>query len=155
MPRWFSWVSVDIIDRIVKRFQLQETPIEPGLDWTVVKNIQPVTQVDALLISIKMDTATKDISGAGGGYITYFTVPKGKRWRLKALHMQASTGNTKAAITDGVAVFSFSATTTNGYYIYLLDLPLDTGWKIDGLETNNGADTAIFMVILYEEEDAY
>ena len=141
-----------IMSRLKDRYGIQFPPAIRNL--SIPGLIFLTDDVNRLLTLPKVAVATNDIS-AGSGQTTYFTVPTGKRWRLKALQKDVTTGTTTWRIEDrdsvGFEIFSGTAETV----FENLDIPMGEGWFIEVDNTGNGADTARAARIVYEEEDAY
>jgi hypothetical protein len=138
-------------NRLWTRFKLEPTlgAFHPKLSDV----ISPITNMDVLLRTTKMQSDAFDLSSAG--VVTGFTVPKGKRWLLHKIRISGTTANTASvfALTGTQLAIGINGTTERieDYY----GLPLDELHSVDFLATGNGADNAINMRILYEEEDAF
>lgn len=155
LPPYYT--SAVIATRLVKRFQLQEYPISPDETLLLLRTIQPVTQVDELLRKSELIPVTVDISGAGGNYLVFHTVPAGKRWRLQWIDKDATTGASALRIymADGTTAIDVILSGTAHAVVDMGGKVLDEGWTIRMKETNNGGDTAISMSAWIEESDAY
>lgn len=146
----------DILAKLRRRFDLVIPGTKDLEPVTIPREILLVTVIDELLKTVNVDRVARDISAASGS-TAYFTVPAGKRWTIKALGRDASTGNSRMLLWDGAGsgVHYLSAAGTAAEIHNALDLPLEEGWGVYMDNTNNGADTAINANIVYMEEDAY
>jgi hypothetical protein len=98
----------------------------------------------------KVATNNKNLSGAGGLGITYFTVPDGKRWFVYLVHRQSTAAATRVfrnSITQQITVSSISELAT---YIGTVFGPAET---IGLRETGNAADSDVYATIHYYEYD--
>jgi len=147
------WIpsSVDIDSRLVKRFTLSEQSLVQNPYW-LQRVILPVTIVDEILKTPKADLSTQDISGAA--YVAFFTVPAGKRWRVKRYQRSATTATSYVRATIGGNLVAVSLTGTTAAADNL-DIGLNEGDDIGMMGTGNGADNARTLNLFYDEEDAY
>jgi hypothetical protein len=129
---------------ILSEYYLKKLSIPPFVFLT--------SSVDEPLIEIKIATNTDDISGATGS-TTFFTVPTGKRWKLIGAGQSDTTGSSALGISDGSTIFWLSSSGTTGIKEPKLSIPMDTGWTVEALNTNNVADNARNAEIIYEESD--
>ncbi len=150
------YVGKVIQDRLWRRFKLSMNLSQPD-QYKFQDVIIPVTQLDELMRASKIGGGVKDISAAGGVLVTYFTVPKGKRWRLVGAYRVTTTGVSRMYIDDGSsAAFYLTAADTASVTVFPgTPLWIEETWTIGMISTNNGADTTITMRIIYEEEDSY
>ena len=148
--------NVSAINRLSKRLQLQSTPTEPN-PFALIQTIQPVTDLDSLLRSVKIASASAlDLSAAAGTLVPAFTVPAGKRWYWIGYVTSATVANSSVQMNDGTTGFILNTlTTSNAYRILEQKIPLEETWIIGRLTTGNGGDSSETMQILYEEEDAF
>ena len=154
MAEWYSWVGISpLIKRLVDRFNLQETPIDPVTAWILHKTIQPVTLVDELLKTLHVERVVVDISAAGA---TAFTVPPGKRWQVFELVKEATIGSTKFSLRSGVGgQYAFLTPGGTGEtHLVRSPFPMAENWYLQ-LEAGGGEDDTIGCEIIYQEEDAY
>lgn len=153
MNEW-AFSNREIDTRLVSRFQLADYPgvVNP---YALFRHIYPVTSIDTLLKTPKLDSHTADISGAVAPE-TYFTVPDGKRWTLVMARREATTGTSYISISDGTTVILLTESSSSaGRAVIDQPITLDEGWTIRMQKTNNGADSSIDLNICYEEEDAF
>ena len=76
-----DYSSVEISPRLVSRFNLQASPIDPSNVFILKREIIPVTIVDELLVKHEIiEQAAVDPGGTGSHLI--FTVPVDERWEL-------------------------------------------------------------------------
>ena len=147
------------LERIWKRLQTRfkarrKTDTDPDdPDHPILlETIQPTTDADILLMNPVAYTSTKDISGAG--YVIFYTVPQGQRWKLKQIHRVATTAASNVnVVIGGTNVQLTPAATTIQLESY--DFYMDEGDTIGCVATGNGADTARALAIIVEEEEAY
>ena len=141
-----------IWDKLNNRFLLSDWQSEPP---TMSEQIIPVTDVNELTRDTKIAQHADDLS-TGTAYVTYFTVPEGKRWTLLGFVRASSAGNTKVRLRiDGEP---FELTTSGTAYernISMNPIPLKEGDIIQMKGTANVSDTNINLQIIYIEEDAY
>lgn len=119
----------------------------------VAMTIQPVTSVDDLVQTRSVYDQVLDVSA--GGVFAFFTVPVGKRWRLKAFVISATVG--LSAVMVGASLTNYIVITTATAALKLdahLDLKLESGWIVGISNSANVADTAVQMKVLVDEEDA-
>ncbi len=157
MPSTWLYVGKVIQDRLWRRFKLsynQELP-DPLL---FEKYILPVSNIDDLLIDIKLEIETIAISGTGS--VPIYTCPKGKRAILKVAYFQQDGGTWTATsfhISDGVSsptIDRFTAATSRVVPMYQA-LPLKEDWTVRVyINSFTGAGNLTGGVIV-EEEDAY
>jgi len=160
MPKWWNYINVDYIDRLVKKFTLQDVAqrVDP---FFLPRSIQPVTSVDDLFRTTKQGRTEKNLTPAAGTYVPYFTVPQGKRWTLISMWRQGSAGGTSVNITpyNGATNTEFSPYGTGsaaaGESYDGRRLRIEEYGSIGMLTTANGADGAVRFCLFYEEEDAY
>ena len=142
-----------IFRRLRTRFDIAETGEQEST--IIPQMIQPITNVDNLLATVKAERGTEDISATAGGYVAYFTVPTGKKWVVSQFYRQTTTANTQIrANISGQAVQLGLLGTTNEI-VRNFGLALEENDSIGLRTTGNGADSAITADIVYEEEDAF
>lgn len=151
------WSSVEIISRLVRRFDLQDIASESDA-MLMPRVIQPVTDVDELLRTTELGyLGAVDISAAVA-FVSFFQVPIGKRWRLIGFVTSATTGSSTAAWRPDGGANAFNMNdggTATSLRIFGSPLPLPERADIGRFSTNNGADTSESMTIWYTEEDAF
>jgi len=153
MPELFSWINVTYLDRLIIRLGLSDRKVNKDA-IPLIKSVQPVTQIDTLLKTVKLETGTQNISAAAGSEVVFETVPAGKRWELVYMDKAATAGNSKVSISDGLVVLPLTATGTTAIR-QALTVYLNEGWTISMTTTGNGADTAVVLRMEYIEEDVY
>lgn len=150
--------SFDVWRRLYTRFQLEPGPSVIGGVPEVGTSIIPVTQVDDLLRTAKVQVSgITDLSGGGAFAKRMLTVPTGKRWRVTTVHRTATTGGTRVLIINkpGVSVNVSAVGTSEEMVVIGEALILDEGWSIGMRETGDGADTAELVQATFTEEDAF
>ena len=147
--------------RLGSRLRYRGSPT-PDVDTPQVSNtVIPITNFDVLLLTPTIPAqVTLDISAGAGTYTPYFTVPSRKRWTLKAAFRDGTTGTCRTRIRNAsTRTIPLSANTGTGGNLDMAVLhspiTLDEGWSIGLDTTGNGADTAIGMFVMYDEEDAF
>jgi len=144
----------DLWRRLYNRFLIEPFPAEsagPAVSTTV----QPVTDADALLRVPTIQNATGDLEVAGGAHVAYFTVPAGKRWNLIWALRGATTGSSQVTIAIAPAEMTLFGVGTVVAAQSIVGVRLDEGDSVGMAATNNAADGAITLQVLYEEEDAF
>lgn len=144
--------KVTIWKRLKSRFNLknvvQTRPTSGLLQW-----IFPITNVDEVLRSYKIDSTTVDVTA---GDTQAFTVPEGKRWTLHIEELGASTGTIRMLMrndpdTDTIELISMGTAARSNDRKAILE----ESWKIFVTQGDTVADTAIEVKIHYAEEDAF
>jgi hypothetical protein len=161
MPRWYSWVNTSIIERIVTRFTLQDTPIELLKDWILNKTIQPITNIDELLLTTEIDASVYTDGGVGNK--AFVTVPAGERWTVRACHIIRATGDrTISALylndgTNAAKIKTFAAATSEHISdLYTPPLKLAEGWSlVFTVDVGGGNDGTWNCRIYCDKELAY
>jgi len=87
----YSYTSVEILQRLIGRFDLQSYPIDPNKAFVIPHYIQPVTDVDRLLRTTKI--YEKSSSVTGNGNVTLFTCPVGKKWEVVSVEVDKQAGD--------------------------------------------------------------
>ena len=160
MPPWGWWINTEYVQRLIKRFTLQDTAQFPEA-FPLIKGVWPVTLVDSLLPNLHgQATGNIDISAASSDLII-FTVPQHKRWHLLNLTKSVTTGGSRMGIKSGAATPLYPGT-----YLQIAgttekadNLPqpyiLNEGDHVIIRTTGNGGDTTRSFAILYMEENAF
>ena len=146
------WCNKGIISRLRTRFNLLTQPERPDA-MPVIMSIQPITNFDELLRTSKIINANLDLRGSG--FVPLYTVPAGKRVRLKALFISSVAAAHWSGISDGTNTFSITETGTTQTINNSLDYQCLEGWIIGSNGTANIADSAIPCQCLIEEEDKF
>jgi len=123
----------------------------------LLDGIQPTTDMDALLRIPKIQGSSASLTGTLGVFVPIFTVPQGKRWFVTGIWREAATGVTQVAVTQVNGGNTFLPTVLQAAEDVVASCRycLDQGGEVGLLATGNGADTAISLKIIYEEEDAW
>mgnify|MGYP001165742984 CR=1 FL=1 len=153
--RLYYWASEPLLSRLIRRYELQEYPIEPALAYELVKKVQPVTIADDLLKTVKIASTILDISGVAGTYTVFHTVSEGKRWIIRSAWHMGTTGNSNLRVSDGTTEHFLTGWGTSAQFANGVPFPMDENMTLGMMTTGNGADSAIEVTILYEEEDAF
>jgi hypothetical protein len=117
-----------------------------------------ITNIDELLSVPKGQATDVDLSGTANSDNDVFTVPAGKRWKLRYVALAASIANSTLYVkTGGVRVYISPSTTTRKEPFDKIAGPivLDQGDVVGTSNTGDIGDTAVSMYILYEEEDRF
>lgn len=126
----------------------------------VAEFVQPVTNVDEVLVEDDIRVVgSVDISGVSG-YVPFHEVPVGERWWLVAYQSSLITGSTaveihesSSASSSGYAIDDVAAGGHNG--VLNTPVPMDEGWSVGMIKTNNGADASEALVIHVRKVKAY
>lgn len=138
-------VIEDVARALSKRFGLfvEQIPL----------NVVPTMEVSRVGKSLKHYTAALNISA---GWAQLLAAGQGKRVTLKNVWRDVSTGTTvKVGIRRPSPSTDTSYLTKPGTAedVWNGDLVLDPGWQL-GLSQGAVGDTAVYMTVIYEEEDA-
>lgn len=153
----YVFVNRAIDPKLVKRLTLSDNP-DVQNPYLLPRMIYPVTDIGDLLRTTKGNTETVDLTGAAGSFVTHasWLVPNGKRWRLWNCLRGASTGSSRIMLTTtGLTDGSLEPFGTAESLLQLGGLPINEGDMLGLRATGNGADGAIRLTIVYEEEDAF
>ncbi len=141
--------------RLITRFKAYTT-IEKEVP-ELLETVQPVTNVDDLLGEPQcLADAAVDLSG--GGTVTLFTVPDGKRWTLKGFYKGATVGTVYNNIVDASRAsgqtFGLVVGKTAEELVHRLEYPMD---QKDSIIAGGGnvADSSIIFKCFVIEEDAF
>ena len=85
--------------------------------------------------------------------VTAFTVPAGKRWRLKVIQGSNTAGNSQALISDGTIQIALTQSGTTCFLVPAEPIECLAGWTIGRSTTGNGGDIQESMALLIEEVD--
>lgn len=135
-----------------------EDPDHPIL----IETLQPITNIDELLMEHKV-AVVSGVAGTASGWVTFFTVPDGKRWHVKAVHAQRTTGDRTILIfgvddKDGNSINIESFTAGSVYESGMLPSPLTLDEKavikynFTAAGSSNGTWTGRALIA---EEDAF
>lgn len=147
---------IKIWDRLRSRFDLSDLQLElPTLSETVV----PTTNVDDLLKTTKVSLVTSAVSATG--FVTFLTVPAGKRYVIKNVLMNKSSGTwtfDRLAITKDTVQVYYDLV-GSGVTFKRWDIPisfkLDPGDSLQFyVDSYTGAGN-MGTHIVYDEEDAF
>lgn len=145
-------LQVAVIRRLFDRFKLDPTGAS---DTFLLPIIIPVTMVDDLLADVHIVQDILDISGVAGTFVSARTVPNGKRWKLKRVWVENTTGGTSfRAGQIGSVARQLSPAIQAAAWTENLDIRLNEGDAYGLAGTGNGADTTRAINMVYEEEDA-
>lgn len=150
-----SLITVPLWDKIRTRLGLIEKP-ESGRSFNLSHNAVMTHPLKEIIGTVKSQTASKDISGAG--FVTYFTVPAQKHWEVIFVRKEATTGNSQTKITQSSGFANLilgDVGTAATYTFYNPYLPLPYNWNWTLKATGNGADNNITVDMWYIEYDLY
>jgi len=152
----FTIRKPEILRRLVNRYGIE--PLLTAGGFLLSHVIVPITDADELLQTPGVANATTDISAAVV-YLPIFVVPKGKRWRLLAIHRAGTTGTSRVRVTPAPGLLAFrmgpGATGESTWFAGTDKHYVEEGGDVGMDTTNNGADTAIQCQVWYLEEDAH
>ena len=159
MPRY---IGKTLIDRLINRFALSLTPGRSE-QAQLENRVVPITDADELLREL-LCTETTGIAVGATGLLTVYTVPNGKRLRLRALRAGLQTGTWTTnyfyfADPTGVDIPIKSFTGATLISAFPADLPgglvLDAGYQIEiNVDSFAVAGTA-YVDVFGELEDAF
>lgn len=145
----------DVWRRLYNRFLIEPFPAGEGDTPGVATTIFPVTDADKLLSVQVSATATNNLTAGAGTYVPYFTVPTGKRWRVKNFMRFGTTAvSAILVLVSGSAAVHLNQQVVAGQEL-VLDLPLDENGSMGLITTGDAGDGAVRADIVYEEEDAF
>lgn len=152
------WTRKVIIARLVDRFGLSDQ-IESPQTMLVPRSIQPVTDVDRLLIDAKIKIGASQDPGSTGWLTLMQLVPLGKRWNLLGFWLRRTGTGTASTvrINDGTQTFYlWQESAGTGIFARLENpWPMEEAWSLEGLmETYTAGDTWAIDAFV-EEEDAF
>ena len=136
--------------RLFKRLKVTGATVDGQI--LIEPRLIPIIDIEDLFWIPKQELAVKDISVSDQ---PYFTVPDGKRWRVRHIWRAATTGTTRMYLEDPAALALNLQTAGTAEQIYGTLLVIEAKWKIGLLTGSNGADTARTMHIIYDEADAF
>lgn len=140
--------------RLYRRFLIEPFPAD-GAGPSVSTTIQPTTDADELLSESLADSQNADLSASAGSGVPIYTVPAGKRWTLKHAFREATIANSRIYMFMQGGTIYLTALGTAEQAVDLSNIKLRDGEGVGMFTTGNGADTAIFLMLVYEETDAY
>jgi len=116
-------------------------------------------QLNLDVLALMLDQVAREIADvnmnvATSTAITIATVPKSERWYLQELYQSGTTGakqGTRLLIKG--KQYSFATSGTGTLITDMSGIILDTGDSVQVYGTNNAADTAIDMWLLYQRLD--
>jgi len=145
--------ALTIWRRLYTRFSLEPEPASVSPD--VLKTIIPVTDVDELLKNTLTGSTDGDLTGSAGSYVPVHTVPDGKRWTLRNVHREASTGTSAVWVNVAGGNGFLTANGTGEEVVTGLAIKMNQLDTVGLRASGNGADGAIRLNIIYDEEDAF
>lgn len=141
--------------RLGRRFLLEDQP-PAGLGAHVGTTVHLVTDAGVLLRTPTLDVATIDISAAAGAFVSYFVVPRGERWIMKAIWRVGTTGSSRVLLRDSPVTNTMNLSVGGtGEAVLTNEIAIDEGWDLGMESTGNGGDTTITLRILYERDFAF
>lgn len=138
-----------LFTRLKDRFKLLNMTM--GFVAKLSPLVVPVTNFDDLARVSKVDGVSVNCSASAA---TCFTVPEGKRWRVKMIRRGGTTGSTYLSLISGSETVGVTVLGTSSE-VQWTDFPMQAGDYIQIENSGNGADTAINVAIIAEEEDLY
>ena len=158
LDRAYSFTSVEILKRLVGRFDLQDYPIAPDKSLLLAHSVIPTTDIDRLLRTINISHNTISITATGA--FTVATVPAGKRWDLVHFHAFLVTGTYDIDyldLNDGTGTMELDKWTAASSRVKTFEQPIPIKEDIIvRIHATNYAVTGNCAIkLLYWEEDAY
>jgi hypothetical protein len=149
----------DIWRRLYTRFGLEPGPA-PGSRALLSTVIRPTTNIDDLLRAPAIEMVTGVATPVG--VVTFFTVPAGARWHLRALHCIRTAGDrtvdTLYLYTPGGSPMAILTQSAAGSWTTGLLTPtplLDENWTIRLNITGGATDGTWDAEVLVDSEDAF
>jgi len=140
------------------RFRIEPLPAQDTEPPGVLTTIIPVTDADALVTIQLANTVQLDLDVVAGTYVVAFTVPDGKRWRVRYCRRSSSTANsrvrgvfTPSAVTVFLSVFG----TSDQVLEYMRDYIMEQGDTIGMEATDDVGDGSINLTVVVDEMDAF
>ena len=148
----------DLWRRMYTRFRIEPLPAQDTDPPGVLTTIIPVTDADALVTIQVANTVQLDLDVTDGIFVSAFTVPAGKRWRIRYARRSATTANSRARgifTPSQVTVFLSVLGTSDEVLDHLKDFIMEQGDQI-GLEgTDDVGDGSINITVVVDEMDAF
>jgi len=154
VPRLIPSKQFEAFRRLYARFLLEPFPAT-GSNAAVLPYITPITDADELLKVPTSLQAAGDLTGTVGTYVAIHTVPNGQRWILRNVHRAGSTGSSAIWLQNRGVTGFITINATGELAVSGLSLRLDEADTIGMRATGNGADTAILLNIIYDQEAAF
>ena len=159
MYRPYTWSSVGIIERLIKRFDLQEYPIAPDKALILPTTVQPITNIDELLRQLKIETLYGPSDPNTPGAKVVHVIPSGKRQQFYIIGITTVAGTTnrytQLQISDGTTSLiyeEFAATLTQNVKIDpTFFIPESFEIKVN-VSVYNAGDTLRVQAIFLEED---
>ena len=152
--------SVEVVQRLIERFDLQQYPIAPDKALWIPSVILLTSDVDELLRSLNLAIIYNADPGATGN-VTVHTVPKGKRHKPFALMVTMFSGatltTTELNIGDGTLTIPYDAwaASASQKYKFTQEFWLPEGWFLEIYVNAYTAADVLRVTMLYQEEDAF
>ncbi len=159
MPnKGYEWVNTEVMQRLRTRYLLQAYPVDPDA-LAILRTIQPVTNLDELLKDSKQERSAP-VSITANGLFTFFTVPQGKRWTIRAIYLYLSTGTyqfNEIAMLDTIFNFPIYLFSAAASVLYWVPAPfkIDERIALRGQVANWAVIGNAYMEIFRDEEDVY
>lgn len=148
----------DLWRRLYTRFAIEPLPAQDGPSPGVATTVFPVTDADELLKIQVANTVQLDLDITAGALVTAFTVPAGKRWRVRYARRSSSTVNTRARgifTPSQITIFLSVLGTSDEVLSHLEGFIMEQG-DIIGLEsTDDVGDGSINFTLVVDESDAF
>jgi len=116
--------------------------------------ISPTLDVTDLLLDTRGVQENRDLSGTAGTYVPYHTCPVGERWFLIWFVREITAGLTHPEVeivADNVQ-FQLVADGTAAQFFSMSIFVLEPGDSVGMISNGNGADTNIFVNLMYRRE---
>lgn len=159
------WTSVEALQRLTNRFKLQSYPINYSTALWLPPQVVPVTSIDNLLRTPKMQERNSSVT-ANGKY-SALLVPTGKRWWVYMIHAKKHAGDTfdwnelyyrdADYPTVDMAISVLAANVEEQVFEFSSPVPMDAGDRVlvDVENIGGGPPYQLECQALIEEEDAY
>ena len=154
-----SWVNIDFLSRIIRRFQLEEWRREPE-SLAFVPAVFPITSADELLKDQDVINVTTGVLGVGSQIV--YTVPIGKRVKFYGMYGARVGGDRNFDVIFIVdadvhvfAIETFGATSSKSLGIFNQPIIAKPGWTVRFSITGGTTDGAWAFRAPVEIEDAF
>lgn len=149
-----------IISRYVNKFGLRsKAEAQPESLLALIQAIQPVTDIDNILKNTYIKYSQTAVTATG--WLTVFTVPLNKRWRLKSISGWNSSGtftSNQIGISDGsntAGLILYTAAGSTPLYQPYSDIIIPQNFLIRAYVDSKAVNGNYDFTAIVEEEDAY
>jgi len=125
-----------------------------GFPPLVSREIVAVIDATDLLLDQVVERNSVDLDVTAGAFIATHTVPVGERWRLVSMNREATNTATNVQVNYAVPSLSHQVSTNQVAFdiIDVKGLKLQAGDRIGMISTDDVADGAIFLQVIFDRE---